>query len=162
MPRTCQLRQQRRQLLLQVKTDWWSHEVLNMWRGVTILLQMGGQKHPTQIHTPTPTTDGTLIRAEEGPKVLTQPPRQSMDISVFVDMSAVWYISTRWNLSFWHISTGWNLSFWHISTHWNLSFYKINISRMKDFNPLKYAGMRDFNGLKYTKLLTYLQIPKCP
>ena len=33
---------------------------------------------------------------------------------------------------------------------------------MKDFNPLKYARMRDFHGLKYTKLLTYLQIPKCP
>ena len=82
--------------------------------------------------------------------------RQSMDISVFVDMSAVWYISTCWNLLFWYISTGWNLSFWHISTRWNLSFHKIYISRMKDFNPLKYARMRDFNGLKYTKLLTYL------
>ena len=48
---------------------------------------------------------------------------QSMDISIFVDMSAVWYISTPWDHLFWDISTHWDLSFWHISTHWDLSFY---------------------------------------
>ena len=49
--------------------------------------------------------------------------RQSMDISVFGYMSAVWHISTPWDHSFWDISTRWDLSFWHISTRWDLSFY---------------------------------------
>ena len=41
-------------------------------------------------------------------------------------------------------------------------FNVLKCAKMRDFNPLKYARMKDFNGLKYTKLLTYLQIPKCP
>ena len=48
---------------------------------------------------------------------------QSVDISIFVDMSAAWHISTPWDHSFWDISTPWDLSFWHISTRWDLSFY---------------------------------------
>ena len=50
---------------------------------------------------------------------------------------------------------------------------KIYLSRMRDLNALKCARMRDLNGLKYlrmsdlkglryAKLLTYLQISKCP
>ena len=59
--------------------------------------------------------------------------RQSMDITVFVDMSAVWHISTHWNLSFWHISTCWDLSStkinlveWEISTGWNVLKWEIS------------------------------------
>ena len=73
---------------------------------------------------------------------------QSMDISVFVDMSAVGYISTPWDLLF----------YWYLSCRMK-DFNVLKCAKMRDFNLLKYARM---NGLKYTKLLTNLQIPKCP
>ena len=53
--------------------------------------------------------------------VTVERPKQSVDKTVFVDMSAVWYISTRWDHLFWDISTRWDLSFWHISICWDLS-----------------------------------------
>ena len=58
---------------------------------------------------------------------------QSMDITVFIYMSAVWHISTRWDLLFWHISTHWDLSCsrfilveWEISIRWNVPKWEIS------------------------------------
>ena len=92
----------------------------------------------------------------------TEKPLQSMDITVFVDMSAVWHISTHWNLSFWHISTCWDLSFYWDKSCRMRDLNALKCARVRDLNTLKCARMRDLNALRYAKLLTYLQIPFCP
>ena len=38
----------------------------------------------------------------------------------------------------------------------------LKCARMRDLNGLKYPRMSDLKGLRYAKLLTYLQISKCP
>ena len=38
----------------------------------------------------------------------------------------------------------------------------LKCARMRDLNGLKYLRMSDLKGLRYAKLLTYLQISKCP
>ena len=38
----------------------------------------------------------------------------------------------------------------------------LKCARMRDLNGLKYLRMSDLKGLRYAKLLTYLQIWKCP
>ena len=90
-----------------------------------------------------------------------------MDITVFVDMSAVWHISMHWNFSFWHILTCWMKScrMKDLNVLWCARMRDLNAlkcARIRDLNNLKCARMKDLNALTYVKLQTYLQIPFCP